>query len=136
VWLNLEMLPIVPLLAYLVRPVVYLHPNPIGVEDEEGVVTRKVRFLLRWAVDPGVHVQAPPISVVDFAAAVDCECEMLDPHLEVVVLAAIGLPEAESGLGLAPKDMVLTKAEVDDLLGSAISLKPALHPQPDRAMPR
>ena len=76
--LNLEMQPLVPLLAHLIGPVVYLDPNPVGIEDEEGVVAREVRFLLRRAVDTGVHGQTALIGVVDFAPAVDREGEVLD----------------------------------------------------------
>ena len=44
---SFEMQTVVPLLAHLIGPVVYLDPNPVGIEDEEGVVAREVRFLLR-----------------------------------------------------------------------------------------
>jgi hypothetical protein len=130
--MNLEMQPLVPLLAYVIGPVTDLDSNPVGIEDEEGVVAREVRFLLRRAVDPGVHGQTALIGVIDFARIVDCEGEVLDPYFEVVVFAAVGLPEAQSGLGLGTRNMSLTEAEVDDILGSPISPKPALHREADR----
>lgn len=72
-----------------------------------------------------IHAEAALVGAVDLAAAVHRECKMLDPHFEVVVLAAVGVAEPESGLGLATRDMLLTEAEADDLLGSPIGQKPA-----------
>ena len=125
------MQPLVPLLAHVIGPVTNLDSNPVGIEDEEGVVAREVGFLLRWAVNPGVHVQAALIGVVDFARIVDREGEVLDPNLEVLVFPAVSLPEAQSGLGLGTRNMFLTEAEVDDILGSPIRSKPTLHREAD-----
>ena len=110
------MQPLVPLLAHVIGPVTNLDSNPVGIEDEERVVAWEVRFLLRRAVDPGVHAQTALIGVVDFARIADGEGEVLDPYFEVVVFAAVGLPEAQSGLGLVARNMFLTEAEVDDIL--------------------
>ena len=71
------------------------------------------------------------MGVVDFARAVDREGEVFDPHFEVLVFAAVGLPEAQSGLGLGTRNMFLTEAEVDDILGSPVGPKPALHREAD-----
>ncbi|MEZ5155308.1 MAG: hypothetical protein R2718_04265 [Solirubrobacterales bacterium] len=131
-WNGFEMYPVVPLPAYLIRPVIHLDPNPVGIEDEERVVAREVRFLLGRDVDPGAHVQASPVGLVDLGAAVDRKGEVFDPHSVVPVLATVSLPQAESGLGLAPEDVALTKPEVDHLLGSTIGLKPPLHLQAER----
>ena len=98
------MQPLVPLLAHVIGPVTNLDSNPVGIEDEERVVAWEVRFLLRRAVDPGVHAQTALIGVVDFARIVDREGEVLDPYLEVVVFPAVGFPalEREYGGGHAP----------------------------------
>jgi len=71
--------------------VIDLDSNPVGIEDEERVVAREIGFLLRWAVDPRVHLETATIGVVDFAPSVDRESEVFDPDLEVAVLTAVGL---------------------------------------------
>jgi hypothetical protein len=82
-------------------------------------------------MDPGVHVQTALIGVVDLARVVDREREVLDPYLAAVVFAAVSLSEAQSGLRLRPRNMLVTEAEVDDILRSPIRPKPALHRESD-----
>ena len=77
----------VPLLAHLIRPVIELDSDPVGVEEEERVVARE--FLLRRIVDSGVIAQTALIRVVDLAAGVERERKVLDPDLVVAMFATI-----------------------------------------------
>src|SRR5919201_3796228 len=93
------------------RPAEHLDPNPIRVEDEEGVVVLHVAVLLRREVDPCASGRASLVRRVDLVSGFYLEGEVLDSDVVVVVGAAIGRTESEHR---ARRRLL----EIDDLLGS------------------
>src|SRR5665213_110264 len=88
--------------------------KPIGIEDEHLVVAIEVAVLLRREVNPRADLQAALMGGVDLVATVDVEGQVLEPHLVIAMLAAVGRPQTEVLIAAG-------EAEVDDLLGAAIT---------------
>jgi hypothetical protein len=95
------------------RPAEDLDPYSIRVEDEGRVVAADVTILFGREMNLVAARQTTLVRGIDLVAAVDLEREMLDPHVVVVVRAAVSRSQSQ----ICARPEVL---EIDDFLGSAV----------------
>src|SRR4029077_1628970 len=95
----------------IARPVRHLDAEAVGIEEENRPVARLVAVLLRWKVDSRAELQTALVRLVDLLAALDEHGKVLNAHVVVAVVPAVG--------GSQPQ-VLTTETQIHALLAAAV----------------